>query len=157
MSEIIERLLRYAGKTMEDKRKPKNPNITAREACEIGTHIEQIQTGYSEIQHENEALKSSIYRLRETLKQFRPMGEDVEYYFEYNEGSEEIGDDVVSALAESPEQSTAHIKAQALDGYGDFLMSFVGEDRSPETNDYYTSAAEDARQAATQLRQEAKQ
>lgn len=36
---VVQHLLEYAGRTMGDKTRPRNPNITAREAIEIANYL----------------------------------------------------------------------------------------------------------------------
>ncbi len=69
--------------------------------------------------------------------------------------NEYIDDLAHEAAFGKPSASLLLHDAGVLDKHGDSLMSIVGEDQSPETNDYYTSAAEDAREAAAELRQQA--
>ena len=55
--EVCQRLEKYAGKSMNDRLRPTNPCITAREAIEIADYIDFLERLCSEISHEVEGLR----------------------------------------------------------------------------------------------------
>ena len=52
-SSVIDRISAYAGKSM-DKDRPRNPNITAREAIDLANYIEHLRA-------ENERLQRRVW------------------------------------------------------------------------------------------------
>jgi hypothetical protein len=41
--DVADRLRKYEGRSMNDYRKPTNPNITAREACDLANYIKALR------------------------------------------------------------------------------------------------------------------
>lgn len=63
--DVIQRVKQYAGRSMEDRRRPTNACITARETIELADYIVKLETALNSTTRE---LQSAIDELNSTAK-----------------------------------------------------------------------------------------
>lgn len=52
LKEVIERVSRYAGKSMQDNPRPRNPNLTAQETIAIADYIAALESEIEDLGYE---------------------------------------------------------------------------------------------------------
>lgn len=93
--------------------------------------VESVIEQRDKAEQEIKELQAHVERLRNTLRHLLPFGRsEGDSFFEYHDGSEEIGQHVADSYYATPRQSLGELKAQAVEQAAELtkLVASVGAD-----------------------------